>query len=95
MRAVTAGRPPARLPGSEAFSRTRLRADGDTPSGRSPSGGNAGWTIFGYLLAGMAFYGGAGWLVGRWVHATLLFPLGMLAGLAVAIALITLKYGRS
>jgi ATP synthase protein I len=55
---------------------------------------NAGWTLFGYLISGMAVYGGIGWLVGRWTHVSLLFPLGMLVGLVLAIVLIIYKYGR-
>src|SRR5438067_1534399 len=33
-----------------------------------------GWTVFSYLLAGMAAYGAIGWLIGRAVHVSLLFP---------------------
>jgi ATP synthase protein I len=55
---------------------------------------NAGWAIFSYLLSGMVFYGLVGWLVSRWTHIALLFPVGMLVGLAAAILLIVLKYGR-
>ena len=39
---------------------------------------NIGWTVFSYLLSGMAAYGLIGWLVGRAVHVSLLFPIGML-----------------
>jgi ATP synthase protein I len=63
------------------------------PSGAS--GANAGWTLFGYLISGMAFYGAVGWLIGRWTHVALIFPLGMLVGLLLAIVLIIYKYGRS
>jgi F0F1-type ATP synthase assembly protein I len=57
-------------------------------------GENAGWTLFGYLISGMTVYGGIGWLVGRWTRVSLLFPLGMLVGLGLAIVLIIYKYGR-
>lgn len=63
--------------------------------GRSGDGANAGWTIFSYLLSGMAAYGGIGWLIGHWTGHPLLFPLGMLFGLAVAIGLVIHRYGRS
>jgi F0F1-type ATP synthase assembly protein I len=63
-------------------------------TGRRPQE-NAGWTLFGYLISGMAVYGGIGWLIGRWTHVSLLFPLGMLVGLGLAIVLIIYKYGRS
>jgi ATP synthase protein I len=55
---------------------------------------NAGWTIFGYLLSGMAFYGGLGWLIGRWTHITALFPIGMLVGIGVGVFAVIYKYGR-
>jgi F0F1-type ATP synthase assembly protein I len=63
------------------------------PGGRQ--GEQEGWAVFGYLIAGMAFYGGIGWLVGRWAHLAVLFPVGMLVGLGLAILLIILRYGRA
>jgi hypothetical protein len=42
----------------------------------------------------MAAYGGIGWLIGHWLHATILFPVGMLTGLVLAIVLIIYRYGR-
>jgi hypothetical protein len=56
---------------------------------------NAGWNIFGYLLSGMLFYGAVGWLLGRLTHVAVLFPVGMLVGLVLAIVLIVYRYGRS
>ncbi len=53
-----------------------------------------GWTVFGYLIAGMLAYGGIGWLIGRAVHVALLFPIGMLIGLAISIGFIIYRYGR-
>jgi ATP synthase protein I len=55
---------------------------------------NAGWTIFSYLISGMIFYGGLGWLIGRWTHITALFPVGMLVGLGVGVFAVIYKYGR-
>ncbi|HET9897693.1 MAG TPA: hypothetical protein VFQ44_22415 [Streptosporangiaceae bacterium] len=54
---------------------------------------NAGWSIFGYLISGMAVYGGLGWLIGHLTHIALFFPIGMLAGLGAVFAVIY-KYGR-
>jgi len=51
--------------------------------------------VFSYLLAGMIVYGGLGWLIGRWVHVSLLFPLGMVVGLGLATALVIFRFGRS
>jgi hypothetical protein len=55
---------------------------------------NVGWTVFSYLLSGMAAYGIIGWLIGRAVHVSLLFPIGMLVGLGISIAFIIYRYGR-
>ena len=75
---------------------------GRRPAGRSepgqpggPGEENAGWSVFSYLISGMAVYGGIGWLVGRWTHLAFLFPVGMLTGLLLAIILIIYRYGRS
>ncbi len=75
---------------------------GDRPSGQGepgrsqgPGEQNAGWSVFSYLISGMAVYGAAGWLIGRWTHLSFLFPVGMLVGLAIAIAAVIYRYGRS
>jgi ATP synthase protein I len=56
---------------------------------------NAGWSIFGYLISGMVFYGGLGWLIGYWTHIAALLPIGALVGLAVGVFAVIYKYGRS
>jgi ATP synthase protein I len=56
---------------------------------------NAGWTIFSYLIAGMLFYGGLGWLIGHFTHIALLFPIGALVGLGLGIFGVIYRYGRS
>ena len=32
-----------------------------------PSGANLGWSVVGYLISGIAFWGFIGWLVDRWL----------------------------
>jgi ATP synthase protein I len=54
-----------------------------------------GWRILSYLLGGMILYGGIGWLVGRWTGITILFPLGMILGIGLSIALIIFRVTRS
>jgi F0F1-type ATP synthase assembly protein I len=57
---------------------------------------NPGWAIVSYLIAGMALYGGIGWVIGRWTGSTALpLVIGMLVGLALALALVIFRYGRS
>ncbi|MGH3262120.1 MAG: hypothetical protein ACRDNS_09015 [Trebonia sp.] len=54
----------------------------------------SGYTIFSYLVAGMLVYGGIGWLIGHFTHVSLLFPIGMLVGLAISVGWIIYRYGR-
>ena len=72
--------------GNEAVTRARGQA--------AAQGLETGWTVFSYLLAGMAAYGGIGWLIGRIVHVPLLFPVGMLVGLGISIGYIIHRFGR-
>jgi ATP synthase protein I len=54
-----------------------------------------GWQILSYMLGGMILYGGLGWLVGRWTGITLLFPLGMILGIGLSVALIIFRFTRT
>ncbi len=54
-----------------------------------------GLTYLSYMIGGMVLYGGIGWLVGRWTNLPVLFPVGMIAGLGLAIALIIFRVTRS
>ncbi len=54
-----------------------------------------GWAIMSYMIAGMILYGGIGWLVSRWTGISALFPVGMIVGLALGIALIIYRVTRS
>jgi ATP synthase protein I len=53
-----------------------------------------GWNVFSYLIAGMLAYGGIGWVIGHFTHISLLFPIGMLIGLAISLGWIIHQYGR-
>jgi len=55
---------------------------------------DTGWAVFSYLIGGMLAYGGIGWLIGRAVHVPLLFPAGMLVGMAISIGYIIHRYGH-
>jgi hypothetical protein len=72
----------------------RVTAARETAAENRAEGLNIGWTVFGYLIAGMLAYGAIGWLIGRAVHVSLLFPIGMLVGLAISIGFIIYRYGR-
>jgi F0F1-type ATP synthase assembly protein I len=68
-------------------------ADAAAAAGRA-QGLDTGWAVVSYLVGGMIAYGGIGWLIGRAVHVSLLFPAGMLVGMAISIGYIIHRYGR-
>jgi F0F1-type ATP synthase assembly protein I len=81
------------MSGQGNAARTEVSRREAAAQGRA-EGLNIGWTVFSYLLSGMAAYGLIGWLVGRAVHVSLLFPIGMLIGLGISIGFIIYRYGR-
>ena len=80
--------------GSGAVTRAQEQAQKQAAARGRAQGLEVGWTVFSYLLAGMAAYGLIGWLIGRAVHVPLLFPLGMLVGLGISIGYIIHRFGR-
>ena len=65
-----------------------------SPSDEShPSGADVGWGITGTLLSGLIVWGGAGWLLDRWLDTRVFVVLGMLLGIGLAIYLVVVKYG--
>ena len=77
-------------PGKNGASRKGASKKGAPPQ---PSEGT-GWAVMSYLIGGMALYGFIGWLIGRWTHIAVLFPIGMLLGLGLALALIIFRFAR-
>jgi ATP synthase protein I len=59
--------------------------------GKRPSEGT-GWAVMSYLIGGMVLYGGIGWLIGRWTGFAGAFPIGMLLGLGLALALVVFRF---
>jgi ATP synthase protein I len=81
----------------------RLKSDGSrgqnqdsqVPRTTAPAQERDGWRILSYMLGGMILYGGIGWLIGHWTGITILFPLGMILGVGLSIALIIFRVTRS
>lgn len=48
-----------------------------------------------YLLAGPLVMGGLGWLGDRWLGTAFLLPIGLIAGIALALYVVLIRYGRS
>jgi F0F1-type ATP synthase assembly protein I len=53
-----------------------------------------GWTVFSTLISGLVAYGGIGWVIGHYTHISLVFPIGMLIGLAISVGWVIYRYGR-
>lgn len=57
--------------------------------GRDQTPHDTAWMITGYLVAGLAFYGVVGWLLGRWLgHQQLFIAGGLLFGLVASLYLV-------
>lgn len=52
-------------------------------AGRDRSTNDAAWMVVGHLIAGIIFYGGVGWLLGRWLGNQ---PVWMAGGIFVGLA---------
>jgi hypothetical protein len=50
------------------------------------------WAAFGYIVAGVAFYGVVGWGLSVWLHAEYWIPIGILFGLALGMVLVFSRY---
>lgn len=66
--------------------------DGPSPTFQADAMGS---TIIAYLLTGPALFGGLGWLLDRWLGTAFFVPVGILAGMALSLYVIWLRYGRS
>ena len=70
--------------------RPRPASPARQPSG---SGADTGWAVTGTLISGMAVWGGAGWLLDRWLDIVVFFPVGIIFGMTVAIYLVVKRFG--
>ena len=52
------------------------------------------WAVISYLLAGVIFYGGIGWLVDLWLGTRGFVAGGIVLGAAAGVVLVWLRYGR-
>jgi ATP synthase protein I len=55
---------------------------------------NAMWSIFGYLLSGLLFWGGIGYGLDQWLDKGIFTLIGLLVGISGAIYLVWLRFGR-
>lgn len=59
------------------------------------SGMDQGLRIISYLISGLLFYGGLGWLADRWLDTTLWLPVGLIVGAVAGMFLVIKRYGKA
>ena len=52
------------------------------------------WTILGYLLSGLLFWGGVGYFADRFFNTSYLTLVGLLMGMGGGLYLVWLRFGR-
>ena len=52
------------------------------------------WTILGYLLSGLLFWGGVGYFADRFFNTSYLTLAGILVGMGGGLYLVWLRFGR-
>lgn len=58
-------------------------------------GMDTGLRIISYLITGLLFYGGLGWLADYLLHTTMWLPIGLILGAVLGIYLVIRRYGQS
>lgn len=53
-----------------------------------------GATITAYMVTGPVLYALLGWLADRWLGTGFLLPVGLLAGMALSLYVVWLRYGK-
>jgi F0F1-type ATP synthase assembly protein I len=51
------------------------------------------WNVVSYLISGPVLFGGIGWALDRWLGTAFFVPVGILAGMAVSLYLVWVRYG--
>lgn len=59
------------------------------------SGKDQGIQIVTYLVSGLLFYGGLGWLADYLLHTTTWLPIGLVLGAVISIYLVIKRYGNT
>lgn len=54
---------------------------------------SAGFRVVNLLISSLILHGGVAYLLGRWLNAEWLFPIGLVAGMALALTVAWFRYG--
>ncbi len=70
---------------------------GNSPSENAPEGpgrrSDDGMLVLSYVISGLLFYGGLGWLGDHYLHQNWMLPLGLIIGLCFSVYSIIKRYG--
>jgi ATP synthase protein I len=66
----------------------------DSAAEQNRSAQNQAWDAFSLILAGVAFWGGVGWLLSEWLDNRLFLMFGILLGAFGALYLVWVRYGK-
>lgn len=66
-----------------------------SPPTPPPPARDDAWGALGLVMAGVFVWGGAGWLVSRWLDNRIFVMLGLLLGMFGGLYLVWFRYGRS
>ena len=55
---------------------------------------NALWSIFGYMVSGLLFWGGIGWAADLFFNTSFLTLIGLLVGMGGALYLVWMRFVR-
>ncbi|MBD0293358.1 MAG: AtpZ/AtpI family protein [Jiangellaceae bacterium] len=56
---------------------------------------NDAWSAVSLLAAGVAFWGGVGWLLSEWLDNRIFLMVGVLLGAGAALYLVWVRYGKA
>lgn len=60
----------------------------------SPGRDDTGPMVTAYLISGPVIYAALGWLADKWLGTSFLLPVGLLAGMAMSLYVVWLRYGK-
>jgi ATP synthase protein I len=66
----------------------------DTPAEQNRRDQNQAWDVVSLIAAGVAFWGGVGWLLSEWLGNRLFLMFGILLGAFGALYLVWVRYGK-
>jgi ATP synthase protein I len=73
---------------------TPAESDAESAADQTRRDQNSAWDAFSLIAAGVAFWGGVGWLLSEWLDNRLFLMFGILLGAFGALYLVWVRYGK-